>query len=182
MSHFRTHGYIHTDEFTRLPSDHPYVQTEIQEMADQLEMERRIAGDSTSWVLLKEMFTIPGNRKRALISIGLMVCQQMTGINASFPPLCRLNKLILTPDCRRPSTTMPLKSSKTWGSTTPSRHCLPRGCTVSSRSWRALVSCSLPPTVSVGGKVFCGRVSHRLSLCIWLGFTSVFILRYPGLL
>jgi len=28
------------------------------------------------------MWTIPGNRKRALISIGLMVCQQMTGTNA----------------------------------------------------------------------------------------------------
>jgi hypothetical protein len=24
------------------------------------------------------MFTIPGNRKRALLSIGLMICQQMT--------------------------------------------------------------------------------------------------------
>ncbi len=28
------------------------------------------------------MWTIPGNRKRALISIALMVCQQMTGTNA----------------------------------------------------------------------------------------------------
>jgi len=28
------------------------------------------------------MWTIPANRKRALISIGLMVCQQMTGTNA----------------------------------------------------------------------------------------------------
>jgi len=32
--------------------------------------------------LQKEMWLIPGNRKRALISIGLMVCQQMTGTNA----------------------------------------------------------------------------------------------------
>ena len=28
------------------------------------------------------MWTIPGNRKRVLISIGLMICQQMTGTNA----------------------------------------------------------------------------------------------------
>lgn len=77
--------YFPLTKVARLPPDHPYVQTEIQEMADQLEMERRLAGDSTSWVLLKEMFTIPGNRKRALISIGLMVCQQMTGINVSSP-------------------------------------------------------------------------------------------------
>lgn len=50
-------------------------------MAEQLDMERRLIGEATSWMLLKEMWTIPGNRKRALISIGLMVCQQMTGTN-----------------------------------------------------------------------------------------------------
>ncbi|KAL1847249.1 hypothetical protein VTK73DRAFT_10407 [Phialemonium thermophilum] len=67
---------------TNLPSSHPYVQTEIQDMSDQLELERRLVGDATAMALLKEMWTIPGNRKRALISIGLMVCQQMTGVNA----------------------------------------------------------------------------------------------------
>lgn len=51
-------------------------------MASQLEMERRLVGDATGWVLMKEMWTIPGNRNRALISIGLMICQQMTGVNA----------------------------------------------------------------------------------------------------
>ena len=51
-------------------------------MADQLELERRLVGDASAWALLREMWTIPGNRKRALISIGLMVCQQMTGVNA----------------------------------------------------------------------------------------------------
>jgi hypothetical protein len=32
--------------------------------------------------LQREMWKVPGNRKRALISIGLMICQQMTGTNA----------------------------------------------------------------------------------------------------
>jgi len=32
--------------------------------------------------LQREMWTIPGNRNRALISIVLMICQQMTGTNA----------------------------------------------------------------------------------------------------
>lgn len=50
-------------------------------MAEQLDMERRLIGEATSWMLFKEMWTIPGNRKRALISIGLMVCQQLTGTN-----------------------------------------------------------------------------------------------------
>lgn len=62
-----------------LPATHPYVQEELQEMSDQLAYERRLIAGSGALDLLKEMFTIPGNRKRTLISIGLMVCQQMTG-------------------------------------------------------------------------------------------------------
>jgi len=65
-----------------LPPDHPYIQGEFQEIVDQLESERRLMGDATWWKLQKEMWTIPGNRKRALISIILMICQQMTGTNA----------------------------------------------------------------------------------------------------
>ncbi|KAI5366516.1 Putative major facilitator, sugar transporter, major facilitator superfamily [Septoria linicola] len=65
-----------------LPQTHPYVQNELQEMSDQLAYERRLVAGSGIKDLLKEMFTIPGNRKRTLISIGLMICQQMTGTNA----------------------------------------------------------------------------------------------------
>ncbi|KAG9189543.1 quinate permease [Alternaria panax] len=65
-----------------LPQSHAYVQDEIKDIADQLEHERMLVAGASIKDLLKEMFTIPGNRKRALISIGLMVCQQMTGTNA----------------------------------------------------------------------------------------------------
>lgn len=65
-----------------LPQTHPYVQDELQEMADQLAWERRLIAGSGVGDLLKEMVMVPGNRKRALISIGLMICQQMTGTNA----------------------------------------------------------------------------------------------------
>lgn len=65
-----------------LPADSEYVQNEIQEMADQLEHERRLTGDATFKTLLREMWTIPGNRKRAIISVFLMIFQQMTGVNA----------------------------------------------------------------------------------------------------
>jgi sugar porter (SP) family MFS transporter len=65
-----------------LPITHEYVQAEIKDIADQLEHERMLVAGATVKDLLKEMFTIPGNRKRALISIGLMICQQMTGTNA----------------------------------------------------------------------------------------------------
>ncbi|EAU36194.1 conserved hypothetical protein [Aspergillus terreus NIH2624] len=65
-----------------LPATHPYVDNEFQDIVTQLEHERQLVGGSGPWDLMKEMWTIPGNRKRALISIFLMVCQQMTGTNA----------------------------------------------------------------------------------------------------
>lgn len=65
-----------------LPANSEYVQNEIRDMSEQLEIERRLTGDATLKTLLKEMFTIPGNRKRAIISIVLMICQQLTGVNA----------------------------------------------------------------------------------------------------
>ncbi|KFZ18595.1 hypothetical protein V501_01124 [Pseudogymnoascus sp. VKM F-4519 (FW-2642)] len=65
-----------------LPVEHEYIQMELTEMADQLENERRLIGGASFMDLQREMWTIPGNRNRALLSIGLMVCQQMTGTNA----------------------------------------------------------------------------------------------------
>jgi len=65
-----------------LPVEHPYVQAELLEMQAQLDEERAKVQGSGFLALQKEMWTIPGNRKRALISIGLMICQQMTGTNA----------------------------------------------------------------------------------------------------
>jgi len=69
-------------QVTTLPADHPYIKMELDEMAQQLENERIIIGGATFWDLQREMWTIKGNRNRALISIGLMTCQQMTGTNA----------------------------------------------------------------------------------------------------
>lgn len=65
-----------------LSPTHPYLEEEFQEIVDQLEHERELIGDATPWNLQKEMWTIKGNRNRALISIMLMICQQMTGTNA----------------------------------------------------------------------------------------------------
>jgi len=65
-----------------LPQDHPYVAGEIQEIWDQLEHERTLIGGAKYKDLMREMWTIPGNRNRALLTIGLMICQQMTGTNA----------------------------------------------------------------------------------------------------
>lgn len=51
-------------------------------MASQLEVERRLTGDASAMTLFKEMVQIPGNRKRAILSVALMTCQQITGVNS----------------------------------------------------------------------------------------------------
>jgi sugar porter (SP) family MFS transporter len=65
-----------------LPESHPYVETEFGVIRAQLERERILSGGSNFKSLQKEMWTIPGNRKRALITISLMILQQMAGSNA----------------------------------------------------------------------------------------------------
>ena len=63
-----------------LPTTHPYVQAELLEMQTQLEEERSHYSDNGFWSILKECWVIPGNRKRAIMSIGLMTAQQWTGV------------------------------------------------------------------------------------------------------
>ena len=66
-----------------LPVEHPYIQQELLELSTQLEQERSSVHGEGFWALQKECWLVPGNRKRALISIGLMVCQQWTGVSAA---------------------------------------------------------------------------------------------------
>lgn len=65
-----------------LPQDHPYVQNEFQDIALQLERERLLINGAGWRDLQREMWTIPGNRKRVLISFVLMMFQNLTGSNA----------------------------------------------------------------------------------------------------
>ncbi len=65
-----------------LPVNHIYVQSELLEMKTQLDAERGRAGGNSYWALTKEAWTIPGNRKRAIMVIALMTAQQWTGTNA----------------------------------------------------------------------------------------------------
>ncbi|TKA82549.1 hypothetical protein B0A55_02285 [Friedmanniomyces simplex] len=67
----------------KLPESHPYVQAEMLEMRRQLEEElASVNGGKGMGALWREMWTVKGNRRRAILSIVLMVCQQMTGTNA----------------------------------------------------------------------------------------------------
>lgn len=65
-----------------LPITHPYIEREFGVICDQIDRERILTGGDTLLNLQREMWTVPTNRRRAFISIGLMICQQMTGTNA----------------------------------------------------------------------------------------------------
>lgn len=66
-----------------LPESHPYIQQELLEMRRQLEEElASVNGGTGQKAIWKEMFTVPGNRRRAFLSMGLMCAQQWTGTNA----------------------------------------------------------------------------------------------------
>lgn len=96
-----------------LPSTHPYVQMELREVRDQLEHERALIGGASFRDLMKEMWTIPGNRKRAILTICLMVTQQMTGtVSFKHPFLWHST----ANDPRTPSTTTHPRSSRTLAS------------------------------------------------------------------
>ncbi|TPX11622.1 uncharacterized protein E0L32_007601 [Thyridium curvatum] len=65
-----------------LPTDHPYIQQELLELRTQIEQERAIMQDTGFWAIQKECWTIPSNRKRALLTIGLITFQQWSGTGA----------------------------------------------------------------------------------------------------
>ena len=65
-----------------LPESHPYVKEEFGIICAQLERERLLSGNGNFRSLQREMWKLPGNRRRVLISMILMICQQLTGVNA----------------------------------------------------------------------------------------------------
>ncbi|KEF51707.1 uncharacterized protein A1O9_12342 [Exophiala aquamarina CBS 119918] len=76
-----------------LPASHEYVEAEFGEMVTQLENERALMQGAGFMDLMREMWLIPGNRRRAITVVVLMICQQMTGTNAinNYAPLIFAN-------------------------------------------------------------------------------------------
>ena len=65
---------------------------ESGEMVTELENERALTRGVGFKDLMKEMWLIPGNRRRVVLVVVLMICRQMTGtntINNYAPPIFR---------------------------------------------------------------------------------------------
>ena len=65
----------------QLPQNHTYVLSEMEDMRSQLEREDKLGSGTSYWQLLKEL-SMRGNRNRVGFGIGMMVFQNLSGINA----------------------------------------------------------------------------------------------------
>jgi hypothetical protein len=69
-------------EVRQLPREHPYIQQELLELRTQLDQEQAVSQGAGFWALQKECWTVPGNRKRALLSMGVVMGSQWSGVRA----------------------------------------------------------------------------------------------------
>lgn len=60
-----------------LPATHPYVATELQEISDSVQIEKSAVAGSSVFSLIKEVATVPANRRRYLMAMILQIFQQM---------------------------------------------------------------------------------------------------------
>ncbi|CAH0042256.1 unnamed protein product [Clonostachys rhizophaga] len=65
-----------------LPIEHPYIQGELLELRTQLDQEKAAMQGVGFWSLQKECWTVPTNRKRALLTVGMITFQQWSGTGA----------------------------------------------------------------------------------------------------
>ncbi|KAK8217176.1 hypothetical protein M8818_001428 [Zalaria obscura] len=73
---------LNLSKLRKLPEDHPYVQTELIDINDQLNRERE-ATMGASWLgPIKELLTIPANRYRLMLSIMSQILAQWSGANS----------------------------------------------------------------------------------------------------
>ena len=76
-----------------LPVQHPYIQQELLELRTQLDRESEVMQGAGFWELQKECWTVPSNRTRAFLTIGMVTFQQWTGVclSDSFSPINTLH-------------------------------------------------------------------------------------------
>ena len=67
----------------RLEPNHPYLEQEILELKTQIDHENSIMQGTGFLALQKECWTVPTNRKRALLTIALISFQQWSGVCSS---------------------------------------------------------------------------------------------------
>jgi hypothetical protein len=74
-------AYTGLSSLRNLPRDHEYITWEVQQVQQQIEHENMAGADKSLLDKLKEVFS-KGNRNRLFLGMGLMMLQNLSGINA----------------------------------------------------------------------------------------------------
>lgn len=83
VTHDRHEEALATLTYIRqLPADHNFVAVELAEITESVMAEKAAVGGTSTWSLVKEIATIPSNRRKYLLAMILQIFQQMTGTNA----------------------------------------------------------------------------------------------------
>lgn len=85
-------GLSNLSKLRGLPADHPYVQLEYQETANQIAAEQEIHAGNSYWQILKDIFTVPSNFQRFFLAVMLFLFHKLTGtdslnVSQTFPSL-----------------------------------------------------------------------------------------------
>lgn len=66
----------------QLDADHPYIQSELLAIRQQLEMEKEATHGVSRWSKIREMFCVPANRYRFMLGLMSQVLGQWSGANS----------------------------------------------------------------------------------------------------
>jgi MFS family permease len=147
-----------------LPVEHPYIQQELLELKTQLDQEKAVMGDATFLGLQKECWTVPGNRKRALLTILLLIFNQWSGVGTR-PSIMHAVANQLTDWCHQLLCTHHI--SGPWSvehNDRPLRTRCVRHCQDNRRSSLCVLPCRLPWAADLDDVEWC-RASICYAIC-----------------
>ncbi|RJE22365.1 transporter [Aspergillus sclerotialis] len=75
-------GRKHLSMLRKLPTDHPYVQLEYQEITAQVRYEQECYQGHSYWVVMKDIFTIKSNFQRFFLAVMLFLFHKFTGTDS----------------------------------------------------------------------------------------------------
>ncbi|KAI7782157.1 quinate permease [Diaporthe eres] len=78
----REKGLTNLCKLRNLHSDHPYVAQEYMEVCAQVDSEQELTKGSNYWVVIKDIVTIPSNRRRFFLATFLFLFHKFTGTDS----------------------------------------------------------------------------------------------------
>ncbi|KAK7726240.1 hypothetical protein SLS63_007754 [Diaporthe eres] len=78
----REKGLTNLCKLRNLPSEHPYVAQEYMEVCAQVDSEQELTKGSNYWVVIKDIVTIPSNRRRFFLATFLFLFHKFTGTDS----------------------------------------------------------------------------------------------------